>query len=341
MKKISIVVPVYNAEKYIIRTLNSILDQSYKNIEIIVVNDGSTDRSEELCRDASCANSKIQYFKIPNGGPSNARNFGISKATGEYIGFCDSDDVIHCNMYETLVSALEQSNADIALCDIYSERDKQNFGFPWNDGTVFEESQIQNVLMAAMIGNRSDNDQAVPVWGSVVRCLFKKSIIEESKVRFPTDIYFAEDLVFTLNYLLYSKRAVICSQPFYHYTCNEDSLMNSFFSYKQDMFTTRKRLVAYITKAIEGLPEYRQLRERLTVTERCYYHECVGNACRPSDGRTSSNMKKELREICEDADVKRAFRSFDAADKRKKLIYFMIQKKMTEILYLYYARRFR
>lgn len=341
MKKVSIIIPLYNSEKYIEKTLESVFAQDYENIEVIIVDDGSTDNSGAIAEAFAKKDGRAAYYKTENGGPGKARNFGLEKATGDYIGFCDGDDIIKPDMYKTLVEYLEKAEADIALCDIFSERDNTCFGFPWDDGKRFYGEEIYSQLMAAMIGNPSDNSKENPLWGSVVRCLFKRDVIEKNKLRLPTDIHFAEDLVFTLSYLKESSGAVICAEPFYYYVCNQGSIMNSFFSYKKDMFRARRTLVEYIENIIKALPCSDELRARLTVTERCYYQECVGNACRKAEGRTDTDVKAELKEILYDADVKEAFKSFDATDKKRKLSYFMIKKKMVNTIKLYYKIRFK
>ena len=340
MKKISVIVPVYNAEKYLQKTLQALREQTYQDLEIILVNDGSKDGSWGICEKASKEDDRIACYNIPNGGPANARNVGISKATGTYIGFCDSDDLPDVTMYQTLVEYLERENADIALCDIYTERDGRTFGFPWADGTVFEKETIISDMMAKMIGNLSDNDKDSPVWGSSVRCLFNRDIIDKNSIAFPTDIHFAEDLVFVLRYLSHAKRAVICDKALYFYICNEASIMNSFYSYKPNMFQARRALVQYVEGVIEKV-QAPALRNRLTVTERCYYHECVGNACRGGVERTKKMMKAEIREIVSDAAVKNAFRKFDAKDMKTKIKYSFIKHRWVGLLHLYYSKRFK
>ncbi len=341
MKKVSIVIPVYNAEKYVKRTLDALLKQTYENIELVIIDDGSSDKSGEIVLKEAEKDNRIKYFKIKNGGPGNARNVGVSKATGEYIGFCDADDIPDEDMFENLVAYLENNNADMSLCDMFSERDNSNYGLPWEDNTLIKGEAVSEEIIASMVGNKSDNDKSVPLWGCVWRCLFKKEIIDRFDVKFPTEIHFAEDLIFVLNYLKRATSVAICNKSLYFYACVESSIMNSFFSYKKDMFKARKILVAYIIKAIEDLPCYEELRSRLTVTERCYYQECVGNACRKAEGRTQKDVKAELKEILFDEDVKKAFKSFDVQDKKRKLSYLMIQKRMTGAIMLYYKIRFR
>lgn len=340
MKKISIVVPVYNSEKYLEKTLSALKCQSYTNIEIILIDDGSTDSSLDICRRASKEDERILCYSVPNGGPSNARNIGLSKATGEYIGFCDSDDLPDADMYKTLYEYLALADADVALCDIFTERDGRAFGFPFGGDKILSGDEVARELMARMIGNTSDNDSSQPIWGSVVRCLFKREIIEKYRILFPTDIHFAEDLVFTLRYLSKAGCAAICERALYYYTCNGDSIMNSFFSYKAGMLGARRALVSYVEEIISalGLPE---LRARLAVTERCYYHECVGNACRRGDGRTRGDMIAEIREIVSDEAVKKAFRSFDAKNLKTRIKYALIKYRCSRLLYAYYKKRFK
>ncbi len=116
MHKISIIVPIYNVEKHLDRCVASIVVQTYKNIEIILVNDGSTDNSPAICDDWAKKDNRIRVIHKENGGVSDARNVGVAAATGEYIGFVDSDDYIEPNMYEHLFCLVAENNADIALC---------------------------------------------------------------------------------------------------------------------------------------------------------------------------------------------------------------------------------
>lgn len=340
MKRVSIVVPVYNSEKYLVETLESLATQTYSELEVILVDDGSTDSSGQICMEQETRDNRFHYYKIKNGGPSVARNIGISHATGEYIGFCDSDDMIDPNMYQTMVLYMERFSADIVFCDIYSERDRRRFGFPWSDGTVFELNEIGQTLAAAFVGNETDNDSNVPLWGSVVRCLFKVDIIKAHAICFPEDIHFAEDLVFTLRYLQNIQKAVICDKDFYYYRCNSDSIMHSFFAYKKGMFQERKKLIGYISDAIDNLPGKNDLRRRLIVTSRCYFRECIGNACRTEEGRTQKDITQELKNIINDESVIEAFANFDAKNRKVKIISLLIKYRRVYIIQGYYLYRF-
>ena len=343
MKLLSIIIPIYNASKYLESTLNSILNQTYRNIEVLLIDDGSTDNSSELCLEMTEKDNRFKYYRTENGGPSKARNLGIELAQGEYIGFCDSDDLVDHSMYSILINYLENSSSDIALCDIYSERNNGSFGFPWKDGTVFSKNDIHTQVMAAMVGTLPEekDNKVTPVWGSVVRGLYKREIIIENKIRFPRDIHFAEDLVFTLNYLMKARKIVICNYSLYHYRDNKNSIMNSFYNYKVGMFDDRKKLIGYIYSIICNLEKKYEIEKRLLNTARCYFHECIGNACRSKENRTFLDKYSELKMILNDDVVIKVFENYHTRNYKKKILYWLIQSKMALLLIIYYHIRLK
>ena len=113
---VSIIVPVYNVEQYLEKCVNSIINQSYKNLEIILVDDGATDNSGKICDELAKLDNRIKVYHKENGGLSDARNYGVERATGEYIGFVDSDDYIDPKMYEKLYEAIKKENVDVVEC---------------------------------------------------------------------------------------------------------------------------------------------------------------------------------------------------------------------------------
>ena len=117
-KIVSIIIPVYNAEKYLGYCLNSIVSQTYKNLEIILVNDGSTDDSLKICNNYAFFDSRVRVINIANRGVSNARNVGLKAATGEYIEFADADDVLNPQMVATLVDKMDTYQSDIIICGL-------------------------------------------------------------------------------------------------------------------------------------------------------------------------------------------------------------------------------
>lgn len=220
--KISVIVPVYNVENYLNSSLNSICNQSYKNIEIILVDDGSSDKSGEICDYWASKDSRIKVFHKPNGGLSSARNKGLDNATGDYISFIDSDDVIHEDFYLKLIEACKSEEADIAVCNFVrvenfdnlpeATETKQNF-------TVSDEFAKFNQLI---------NERNV-VTTIVCNKLFKKEIWDD--LRFPINRYQEDEAI--IHYVLdKAKRIVYIPQGYYYYLQRPNSIMRQKFNEK-------------------------------------------------------------------------------------------------------------
>jgi len=341
MSKISIVVPIYNSALYLHETLSALAKQSYQDLEIILVNDGSTDNSEEIALEFSNKDSRFLYFYQSNQGPSKTRNNGIRVASGKYLGFCDSDDIPDTQMYETLFEYLEKADADISLCDIFSERDGKPFGFPYVDNQVISKDLISHDLIPKMIGDISEDSSEQPIWGSAVRCLYRLDIIKKYEVRFPEDIQFAEDLVFTLKYLTYANEVIICDKALYFYRYNSNSLMISHQKYQQNMFEKRKRLKKYIYNIAKELNMYENYKARMDVSFRAYTHECIGNACRPWKGHSLISKYKEIKSIVNDIEVINSFDGFKSTNKKSlNIMYRLIKNKRILPILSYYQLRF-
>lgn len=341
MCELSIIVPVYKAEKYIERTVLALLTQEEVDYEILLIDDGSPDKSGLISDMLSEKYENVRCIHINNSGPGHARNVGIEEAKGEYVAFCDSDDIPANNMYGILLSVMKLYNTQLSLCDIYTERDKSNFGFPWKGNQYFEGIDCLSKLLASMLGNLSDNDSSTPVWGSSVRSIYVKEILLKNYIRFPEDIHFAEDLVFNVRYLIHCSSCFILDKVLYRYTLNEDSLMNSYKKYNPNMFEERKKLVNYILNEIEPL-NMNELMVRFNTSIRCYFHECIGNAARSIMQYGYMYAFQEIKSITNDKDVHFVFSNTDVTyGNRKNIVYNLIKRKQNFILLLYYAFRFR
>ncbi len=207
--KISIIVPVYNVENYIEQCIKSILEQTYNNIEVILVNDGSTDRSGEICEHWAAKDKRITYIKQDNNGISSARNRGLDICSGEHILFVDSDDHIHPRMCERLLEIQKDTNADIVLCEAYIETET---GLVQDKHEAYKNMNTQEFIHGILM------DEVV---NSVWRKLYKKELWSE--VRFPEGIYF-EDLYIHPQIFLKAKKIVYTPEPLYFYNrVNYDS----------------------------------------------------------------------------------------------------------------------
>lgn len=219
---ISIIIPVYKVEKYIKRCLDSVVNQTYKNLEIILVDDGTPDNSGKICDEYAKKDKRIKIIHKENGGVSDARNKGIEQATGKYIGFVDSDDYIDVNMYEILKNTIEKENADIASCKYvrfaeYVEFDSQKY-----DKKTIEYNQEEYMKKFFKIGTQ---ECVYYPWNK----LYKKSIICSDQ--YPKGLT-SEDVVGTYKALLKAKKIVEINYPYYYYFYNKKSITGSKFSNK-------------------------------------------------------------------------------------------------------------
>ena len=207
MKKISVIVPVYNVEKYISACLNSILRQSLSDIEIIVVDDGSTDSTLSIVKEFEEKwPDIISVYTQRNSGPAKARNQALSHATGEFISFIDSDDTIAYDMYEKMYGMAKEKDADLVLCGRAYTDFNGNVMSTWNPPQI---DDVTNIFMDhSLLGKTSSF-----VWDK----LFKRTVIEETGLRFNEDIHYAEDALFIYSYLVYAKRVCSITQPLYFY----------------------------------------------------------------------------------------------------------------------------
>lgn len=209
--KISIIVPVYNVEKYIKVCIESILNQSYINFELLLINDGSTDNSYDICKKYKELDSRIFIFDKKNEGVSATRNFGIEKATGEWICFVDSDDWLPNNYFEKIME--DTKLADITFWGAkfhYSDSSTTEY----NPKPVFIENknEIEKILLYL-----KENSQNFEYLGYTWNKLFKASIIKNNFIRFVTNLKLREDEVFTLEYAQYANSIRIKNDVYYNY----------------------------------------------------------------------------------------------------------------------------
>lgn len=212
-KKVSIIVPVYNVAEYLEDCLNSLVNQSYENIEIILINDGSKDNSLKILKTFAEKDLRIKVFDNENHGVSYTRNFGLKNSTGEYVAFVDSDDIVAKNYIEVLVNSLELNNADMSICSFVSFKDQQpNFTNAENN-KVFTNN-LETVFYTFTRG--------MP-WGK----LFKRELLIKNNIKFNEEVYICEDLFFNMQYASNCKSFVFNSSKLYGYLQREGSAVRN------------------------------------------------------------------------------------------------------------------
>ncbi|MBY4986366.1 glycosyltransferase [Streptococcus suis] len=211
---VSIIVPIYNIEKFLPRCIESICNQTYENIEILLINDGSTDESEQICVDFMARDPRIRYFLKENGGLSDARNYGIERACGKYLAFIDSDDFVESDFILRLYDALVQQNASVAIAG-FSKVDE--------NGTILKKEQLENeelVLTGREVCKKLHSEKGqvfVVAWNK----LYKKELftnLKYAKGKLHEDEYLAYQLFYEIE------RIAIVEECLYYYVERRESI---------------------------------------------------------------------------------------------------------------------
>lgn len=244
MSKVSIIIPVYNSESYLGWCINSVLKQTYRDLEVILVNDGSTDSSIEICKNYQKIDNRVKVIDVTNGGVSKARNIGIANACSEYIQFMDSDDVIHPEMTENLVDRMENYNADVVFCDMEM--------IYLYEGHVTEKMKMSNrPLGKEVVLTKKLFFDKFPyiLWHNSIlegpcNKLYKRQIIEEKGLLFPEDFSLGEDFLFNMKYYEECSKVVILNQSYYYYLQhNQEALTRK---YHKDYFKLQIHLISTV-----------------------------------------------------------------------------------------------
>lgn len=234
---ISIIIPVYNAEKFLIKCLDSIKKQTYKNIEVILINDGSTDKSGEICDDYCTSDSRFKVIHKENGGVSSARNCGLSEVSGDYICFIDPDDWVELDMIKVLFELTQNYNSEIGICGYYKE----------------ESGKILNKIGNQKVLNYSNHEALNEILkedsfkGFLWNKIFSTQIIN-NEVYFNEEIHFCEDLLFVCQCILKSSNIAYNTKPYYHYIIHDNNACKANYSLKK---TTSLEAIEKIIELID------------------------------------------------------------------------------------------
>lgn len=239
--KLSVIIPVYNAEKYLRRCLNSVLEQSFSNLEILCVNDGSTDASINILNEYAAKDSRIVIVSQKNAGQSAARNVGLSAASGEYIGFVDSDDWIDVDFYQNLYQSAYQNNSEVTQCGYRTVSTKKTKTYNYFPG-----------ISEAFCDKLSALHK-----GFVVNKIYRRDFIQEHQLRFLEGLIF-EDILFAVQAIYYAKMLNSISGGYYNYFSNPSSTVNS-ASYQakrqRDSFTILQEMLNFGKKHLSHVEQ--------------------------------------------------------------------------------------
>jgi len=253
MPKISVIVPAYNIEEYIGKCMDSLVNQTLKDIEIIIVNDGSTDKTEEVIKEKieQYKDKRILFFSKENGGQSDTRNFGIKKATGEYIAFVDGDDYVELDMFESMYAKTQEFPYDIVTSDV-------NCKYP--DKDVLIKSGIESDKKELSLEDKKElilNMYAV-VWNKI----YKRELLTDDKL-FMKGIWF-EDVLFLYKLIPYINSIGIVEKRLYNYLQRTTSITYTYNEKLYDINKILKMLIEYY-KEQELIKDYEDVLEYVYV----------------------------------------------------------------------------
>lgn len=291
MEKLSVIVPVYNVEKYLKRCINSILNQEYSYFELILVDDGSTDKSGNICDEYADKDKRIRVIHKENSGLSSARNIGIDVASGSYISFIDSDDYINPNMFKRLMDIANNNNTDIVSCNyIEFEGDKCD-SIIVKDKKEYQYNNIEALKNYLLDFNNENKKIHTVVWNKI----YKKELF--NGIRFPMGKIF-EDGYVTYKLLYISKKIFHIEDELYYYFRREGSISKSKFSikdvYSYDDWREIYRFLYNNCNEISSLASAKYIRKHIEMYIRIKKHK-----------DEIPNFKKYMNEIKSDLKIDR------------------------------------
>lgn len=306
--KISIIIPVYNVEKYLDRCVESVINQTFRNLEIILVDDGSPDNCPALCDEWARKDNRIIVIHKDNGGQAEARNIGIERATGDYIGFVDSDDMIARTMYNDLLQIIEKYHADLVGCRhiVFDDKQEPFFDDITLSGTIIEFNQEEAV---------SDIIREKHFEPTVWNLLVKASVAK--KVKFDVG-KIHEDILWPFRVILQSQKVFYIEKCYYAYFIRSGSTMNSDYSEKRfdalDALETRANIVKDYYSDLYPMAVKQYLGA-------CMYH--YQSLCRQPESEEYKNYKQILHKRFCNGDQKALFTELDV---KYKIWYSMFKK---------------
>lgn len=334
--KVSIILPIYNVEKFLDTCIQSVINQTLEDIEIILVNDGSTDNSLSICYKYQKKDKRIKVINKTNGGVSSARNRGIQEANGTYIGFVDSDDWIEPEMYEKLYAKIDDINADVGMCNyVVDNNGKSTLKALDTDAEVFEKKDIVDYLIPNMIGQDSFNSKQQNVMGSVCRLIIKRKFIVDNKLMFKTDLALMEDLIFCVEAFLKVDILSLVNGGYYHYVTNDNSALTS---YRPNTIEERLEIHDYLRNLFEKESIYNKYRLRMNYRYIKMFIISISNEMRNDNPKSSKEKLNTIKILCQNKKLKELLRELDVKrySTTTKILLNAIENERNYFLYLYY-----
>lgn len=322
--KISVVIPVYNVEQYLQQCVESVRKQSHQDLEIILVNDGSTDSSAEICDALAKNDGRIKVHHVKNGGVSLARNIGISAATGDYITFVDSDDWLEAEMYAKMAaSARENLNVNVIMCDFAEEKKGNSIQISTDlkKGFYYRNGIVQDIFPTLLVTEDFGRVPIVSVWN----CLFKAPLLKNNEIAFDVNLRFSEDYLFMADVMLHAE-SFYYLKGYYGYHYRQYNISRSKL-YQPEWWDHLLYLNRKLTQLLRNCTEYdfnRQLKLQMI-----HSVLLVSSGIYNCENKSFQQKKVDLEKIFNCNDVRDAFSKliFRTKSIGLKAVLFTVKKK--------------
>lgn len=326
---VSIILPVYNAEKQLKRSVDSILRQSYQNIELILVNDGSVDNSEQVCRAYADQDDRVRLITQENGGPSKARNTGLQNARGQYLQFVDADDYIEANAVELLAAEMEAGN-DLAICGFIAESDHK-------PTRTHRPDKKQGMMKKDFLNNFGELFQGFYInylWNK----MYRLDKVSANQILFDIEMRWGEDLVFNLDYLKHCSKISVMDHALYHYVDNDGSLTTSF---NPDLFSLQQKMYEELQEFLEAQDAFAGKNKEIFAEKYTNAIDmCVANLFRGDANLSHKDLKMKVQEIISHPFVRSHKEDFSKGSKQKRMIGKMIHWQTANGIIVYFKSKY-
>lgn len=332
MDLISVIVPIYNVEKYLRQCLDSLLAQTYKNIEVIMVDDGSPDNCGVICDEYAEKYCNFIAVHKENAGLGMARNTGLENAHGQYVIFIDSDDYISDSLIEELYKELKLYQVDVCVsgfkCTVEGQRNVQY------ESECYPGEKARTELFPRMVGSLPDKKDSIEM--SVCGVLYNMEPIRKYNVRFPSEReLISEDLIFNIEYMQHANGAYLSNAVGYYYNINTSSLTRS---YRQNFYYRVKHFYLEVEQRLSELNYDSIVSHR---NKRMFFvnvKSCISQEANPHYDFNLKQRLSNIKSICFDAVLQEAIQEYpvNKLGLTQKTFLFMVKHKWTAALYLYF-----
>lgn len=319
----SVIIPVYNSEKTLGKLLNSILEQDFNNYEIIIINDGSVDKTEDIILSYKSKFSYYKYIFKENSGVSSTRNIGLQNAVGKYILFADADDYLENNYFSKLYNYIENNKPELLCFNYYNV-------FPNSkktDGLKLCNNQIDMSVEKA-ITNYLNYNYINQFTGAIWNKVYKADILKKNNIKFSTNLLIGEDLVFNIEYFCCIKKVCLYDEKLYNYVQSKNSIMRSYREKNVE------HIINYIPKLIDIFKKY-DYRNYETILYQFYISNLFGVIINESNSKLYSKGKENIKLFCDYALNQKLLANKKIIDMKIKYIiyYFLIKSKLWKSIY--------